>query len=174
MVRKPKPTTSEYVDVRGSAIHNKGIFAKKDIPKGTRIIEYVGEKITSAESDKRADRQLDASKKNSETGAVYLFELNSKYYIDGNVSWNTAKYINHTCDPNCESDVIRGHIYVIASRDIKKGEELSYDYGYDADHYKDHPCKCGSKKCKGYIVSQDQIWKMRLFQIRDFFMFWKK
>ena len=69
--------------------------------------------------------------------------------IDGNVKYNTARFINHSCDPNCETDVIRGHIWVIALRDIKKGEELAYNYNYEYEDYEDHKCRCGSNRCVG-------------------------
>lgn len=156
-----KPTTSEYIVVRNSSIHNKGVFAKKDIPEGTKIIEYVGRKITKKESDKISDRDLEANKKDSANGAVYIFELNKRYDIDGNVSWNTARYINHTCNPNCETQIIKGHIWIVSTRDIKKGEELSYNYGYDIENYEDHPCKCGSENCVGYIVDEDSWSKLK-------------
>ena len=147
-----KPTTSPYIRVTNSKIHGRGVFAKKDIRKGTKIIEYVGEKITKAESDKRED---------NENGTIYTFELNSKYDIDGDVSYNTAKYINHSCNPNCETDIIRGKIWIIAMRDIKKGEELSYNYGYSFEDFEDHPCRCGSKNCIGFIVDEDHWSKVR-------------
>lgn len=151
----------QWVVVKGSKIHGKGVYAKKNIPEGTRVIEYVGEKITKAESDRRADIQLERHEENPETGSVYLFTLNKRYDIDGNVSWNPARFINHSCDPNCETDIIKGHIWIIAFKDIKKGEEITYDYGYDIDNYKDHPCYCGSKNCVGYIVEEDQWPKLK-------------
>jgi SET domain-containing protein len=76
------------------------------------------------------------------------------------VSWNLAKYINHSCDPNCETDIIRGKIWINAIKDIKKGEELTYDYGYDMDCYEDHPCRCDSKNCVGYIVRSNLRWRV--------------
>ena len=90
-------------------------------------------------------------------GSVYIFELNKKYDIDGSPLYNKARYINHSCDPNCEVDIIKNEIWISSIKKIKKGEELSYDYGYpfDKDDYSDHICKCGSIKCVGYIVSQD-------------------
>lgn len=157
-----KPVTSEYIRVSRSGIHNKGVFAAKDIPKGTKVIEYVGEKITKAVSDKRADRDIDLNKENpDENGAVYIFELNKRYDIDGNVPYNTAKYINHSCNPNCETDIIRGKIWIIAIKDIKNGEEITYDYGYDLDNWEDHPCKCGSDNCIGYIVREEDWPKLK-------------
>ena len=150
-----KATTSPHINVTKSAIHGIGIYAKKNIKKGTKIIEYVGEKITKKESDRRADIPLEENKKNPELGAVYIFTLNKRHDIDGHVKYNTARYINHSCDPNCESDIIKGRIWIIAIRDIVKGEELSYNYGYDLDSYEDHPCRCGSYNCTGYILGED-------------------
>ncbi len=156
-----RKTTSEYIVVRKSAIHGTGVFAKKDISKGTRVIEYVGEKITKKETERRSDIQFEMHEKNKNNGAVYIFELNKKYDIDGNVPWNPAKYINHSCDPNCETDIIKGKIYIIALRDITKGEEISYNYGFDIDDFENHPCRCGAKNCVGYIIEEDEWPKLR-------------
>ena len=156
-----KPVTSPYVVVRHSKIHGNGVFAKKDIPKGAKVIEYVGEKVTKKESDKRADDVIERASHKAGEGLVYMFELNKRYDIDGNVSWNTARFINHSCDPNCETDIENDRIWITAIKDIKKGEELSYDYGYDFEHYEDHPCKCGSKNCVGFILSQDDWPKLK-------------
>lgn len=154
-----KPTTSPYIIVKNSKVHGKGVFARKNIPEGTKVIEYVGEKLTKAQSDKRSDEQLEKAKHGD--GAVYIFELNKRYDIDGNVPWNTARLINHSCDPNCETDIVKGHIWIIALRDIKKSEELSYDYNFDIDDYEEHPCRCGSKNCVGYIVGEDHWPKLK-------------
>jgi SET domain-containing protein len=150
-----KAMENEYVEILTSEIHNRGVFAKKDIPKGTKIIEYVGNKITKEEGQRIFDECFEKSLKEETCGSVYLFELDDEYDIDGNVSWNDAKFINHSCEPNCESDIIDGKIWVIASRDIKKGEELCYDYYYDLDDFENHPCKCGKPSCIGYIVSEE-------------------
>jgi hypothetical protein len=105
---------------------------------------------------------LEKSKGHTVDGGVYIFELNKRYDIDGNVPWNTARLINHSCDPNCETDIIKGKIWIIAAEDIKKGEELTYDYAFAFDEdYDEHTCKCGAKKCIGYIVSQDDWAKLR-------------
>lgn len=156
-----EPTTSEWIVVKDSSIHNKGVFASKDISKGTKVIEYVGDIITKEEADLRAEDTEDKNKKDPSHGAVYIFELNDKYDIDGDVSWNTARFINHSCDPNCEIEIENDHIWVIAIRDIKKGEEISYDYGYDLDDFEKHPCKCGAKNCFGYIIGEDLITKAK-------------
>ncbi len=154
-----EPITSEYIEVRDSSIHNKGVFAAKDIPKGTKIIEYVGEKVTKAESSRRVTRTIDDA--DHENGAVYIFELNKRHDIDGNFPYNTARLINHSCDPNSEVDIIKGHIWIIAQRNIRKGEEISYNYGYDFEDWEDHPCRCGAKNCIGYILAEDEWPKLR-------------
>ena len=136
-----------------SGINNLGLFAKGDIKKGEKVIEYKGRKFTHKQVEE--DDRFDNSK------AIYLFTLNERYVLDGDTKTNTAKYINHSCDPNCEVDIINGKIWIIAIKDIKKGDELSYDYGfgYDAD-FRQFPCKCGSKNCCGYIVRDDQRWRI--------------
>ena len=136
-----------------SGINNLGLFAKSDIKKGEKVIEYKGRKFTHKQVEE--DDRFDNSK------AIYLFTLNEHYVLDGDTKTNTAKYINHSCDPNCEVDIIKGKIWIIAIKDIKKGDELSYDYGfgYDAD-FRQFPCKCGSKNCCGYIVRDDQRWRI--------------
>lgn len=154
-------SVNPYIVVRRSSIHHKGVFAKKDIAKGTRIIEYIGEKITKKESHRRADEFIEKSIKDKTHGAVYIFELNKRWDIDGNVPYNTARYINHSCDPNCEVEDDRGHIWICAIQDIKKGDELTYNYGYDYEHYQDHPCECGTGACVGYIVAKKHWWRVR-------------
>jgi uncharacterized protein len=157
---KPKetglpPTQSPYVRVQRSVIHGQGVYARMSIPSETRIIEYVGERVTKKESDRRGELPLTNNAGNAELGAVYLFELNKRYDIDGYVDYNTARCINHSCDPNCEAKNIRGHIWVIAKRDIVVGEELTYNYNYAWDAGYDHPCWCGSYKCVGHILDED-------------------
>ncbi len=153
---------SKYITKKKSPIHGYGVFARMDIPKDTRIIEYVGEKITKAESDRRGPKLVAYAKEHKETGAVYLFDLNKKYDIDGHVFYNTAKFFNHSCEPSCEAQNIRGHIWIIALRDIKKGEELFYNYGYDIDTYDEHPCYCKSERCVGYILDEDHWPKLKI------------
>ena len=144
-----------YIYKKKSSIHGWGIFAKTNIPAGTRIIEYVGEKITKAEAERRGPQLIKYSKKHHQAGAVYIFELNKKYDIDGHVEYNTAKYINHSCTPNCEVDIIRGRIWIVALRGIKRGEEISYNYGYDLETYEEHPCCCKSLECPGFITAEE-------------------
>ena len=149
--------------VKKSKVHGTGVFASGNIKKSSRIIEYIGEKITKKEGDKRsADRIKNFLNKKNE-GSVYIFELNKKYDIDGSPLYNKARYINHSCSPNCEVDIIDNKIWIISIKKINKGEELNYDYGYpfDKDDFDDHVCKCGSNKCIGYIISQDDWGKYR-------------
>lgn len=107
-----------------------GLYAGTDIKKGTRIMEYVGEIISAEEANRR--------------GGKYLFEINEKKTIDGSTRSNIARYINHSCKPNCEANNIRGRIYIHALRNIPSGEELSYDYGkeYFDEFLKPSGCKC--------------------------------
>tara|TARA_B100000035_G_scaffold5356_1_gene4742 strand:+ start:474 stop:947 length:474 start_codon:yes stop_codon:yes gene_type:complete len=139
--------------VKKSNIDKNGLYAAKDIKAGTRIIEYVG-KIISKKETERNDK-FDNGKD------IYLFNLNNKFDLDGDFKWNTARLVNHSCDPNCEVEGKGLKIWVTSIRDIKKGEELSYDYGfgYDKD-YKQFPCKCGSDRCCGYIVREGSRWRI--------------
>ena len=94
---------------------------------------------------------------------IYIFEINNKYDLDGNFNFNSARLINHSCDPNCEVDIVKGHIWISSIKKIKEGDELNYDYGYEFDEedYKDHKCKCGSKNCVGYIVREGSRWRIK-------------
>jgi len=143
-----------------SNIHGIGIVASQNIKKGTKVIQYLGDKVSKKEGDKRSTDRIKNYLHKKNEGSVYVFELNSRYDIDGSPLYNKARYINHSCDPNCEVEIIKNEIWINAIKRIKKGEELSYDYGYafDSDDFADHICKCGSKKCIGYIISQDD-WK---------------
>ena len=143
------------VEVKSSSIHSKGVFALVDIPKGARIIEYVGEKITKTEAGRRVDASIARNQQNHTDGAVYIFELNKRYDIDGDVPYNLARHINHSCDPNAETEIIRGKIWIIAIKDINKGDEILYNYGYDIEDYQQHPCFCRSKSCVGYILAEE-------------------
>lgn len=159
-------TTSPYILVRISRIHGRGVFAKTDIPKGTRIIEYTGEKITKTVAERRADIPLNHHRQDRTNGAVYIFELNKRYDIDGNVTTNTARYINHSCDPNAETEIIRGKIWIIAVKDIKKGKEIFYNYGYAFDGDDEHHCSCGTHRCVGYILAEDHWPRLKRFQAK--------
>mgnify|MGYP006112279007 CR=1 FL=1 len=144
-------------NIKKSKVHGIGVIANTNIRKGTKIIEYVGEKVTKKEGDKRSAERIKNYLNKKNQGSVYIFELNKKYDIDGTPLYNKARYINHSCNPNCEVDVLNNKIWIIAIKNIKKNQELNYDYGYpfDKDDYKDHLCRCGSKNCIGYIISSD-------------------
>ncbi len=140
--------------IKKSNIDKKGLCAATNIKKGTKIIEYKGKIITRKQSE--LDPKFDNSK------AIYLFNLNKKYDLDGDFKYNTARLINHSCDPNCEVTGAGLKVWVYAIKDIKKNEELSYDYGFSFDKdYKDYPCRCNSKKCVGYIVREGSRWRIK-------------
>lgn len=146
---------SDLCEVRGSSIHGRGVYATRAIAAEEEIIEYVGEIISKEESGKRGTAQQELASTNGDA-AVYIFTLTKKYDIDGNVPWNIARLINHSCEPNCEAWSKGKRIFIHALRDIAEGEELSFDYGFDVECYEDHPCLCGRQTCVGYIVSRTQ------------------
>jgi len=129
-----------------SRIAGKGLFTVQDIKKGTSILQYIGEKITRAEGEKRLAQ-----------GNVYIFAFNDHWDIDGKVLRNKARYINHSCDPNCEVRTTSRTIWIVALRDIKAGEELTFNYGYELDDETEQPCTCGAEHCCGYILAP-QYW----------------
>ena len=140
--------------IKKSNIDNRGLYASKNIKSGTKIIEYKGKIVTKKKVEE--DSKYDNDK------AIYLFNLNKKYDLDGDFRYNTARLINHSCNPNCEVAGVGLKVWVYAIRDIKKGEELSYDYGFGYDeYYKDFPCRCGSKNCVGYIVREGSRWRIK-------------
>ena len=131
----------------------RGLYATRNIKEGTRIINYVGKIITK--------KQTEDSEKFDNSKPIYLFNLNSRYDLDGDVSWNTARLINHSCDNNCDYEGKGLKLWVTAIKDIEKGEELTCDYGFSFDEdYKQFPCKCGSKNCAGYIVREGSRWRI--------------
>lgn len=146
---------SDLCEVRNSDIHGRGVYATQDIEQETRIIEYLGEYIDKETSEERAWAQAAKAEESGEA-AVYIFTLDKKWDIDGNVEWNDARLINHSCEPNCEAWIEEDQIFIYSLKPIKKGEELTFDYGFDVDCYEDHPCLCGTDSCVGYIVSQEQ------------------
>ena len=135
---------TELVRLGSSPIHGHGGFAKCAIAKGTRVIEYIGEKIDKKEALARCIEQNQ-----------YIFTLDDVWDLDGNFPWNPARLLNHSCAPNCDADVIDGRIWIIANRDIAAGEEVTFNYNFDLEDYQAHPCKCGSPGCVGYIVAEE-------------------
>jgi SET domain-containing protein len=140
--------------VRISGIHGRGVFAVRQIRKGTRIVEYTGERI----SDKEADRRYDDTK--MKRHHTFLFTLDSKTVIDGSIETGggDASYINHSCEPNCEAVITGKKIFIHALRGIEPGTELAYDYQYertgenDAKLEKFYLCHCGAPSCRGSIM----------------------
>lgn len=144
---------------RRSAIHGNGVFAVAPIAKGERVVEYKGRRRTHEEVDAGESGDIDS-------GHTFLFTLNDEYVIDANFEGNTARWINHSCSPNCEAvldeddgdDRTRDRVYIEAIRDIKPGEELSYNYGitlaekHTAELKKIWECRCGSRNCTGTML----------------------
>ena len=143
-----------------SGVHGHGLFARDFIAKDTRIIEYLGEIVTKPEAIRREDMRL-ARLAAGGDGCVYVFIINKRYDIDGDVPWNLARRINHSCAPNCEAHDVRGRIWIVALRDIAPGEELNFNYGFSYREARDHPCRCGAEKCAGYILHVSQHWRLK-------------
>ena len=140
--------------IKKSKIDKNGLYANQNIKKGTKIIEYKGKIIPVKQSE--ANPKFDNEK------AIYLFNINKKYDLDGDFKFNIARLINHSCEPNCEVFGSGFKIWVYAMKNIKKGEELSYDYGFNYDDdFKAYPCNCGAKNCAGYIVRQGSRWRIK-------------
>lgn len=136
--------TSELVAFQPSGIHGNGGFAVIAVPAGTRLIEYVGEPISKAESQRRC-----------EANNPFIFQLDEQTDLDGNVDWNPARWLNHSCAPNCEAELDEGRIWIVALRDLAAGEELTFNYGYDLADYRDFPCRCGAPACVGFMVAEE-------------------
>jgi hypothetical protein len=141
--------------VAASKISGRGAFAAKPIRKGARIIEYLGERISSTEADSRYEGAPAAHPR------VLLFTVDEKTVIDAGVGGNEARFINHSCEPNCESVTIAGRVWIYALRNIRAGEELTYDYnltGEPQDRRSQgrlYPCNCGSETCRGTMFKID-------------------
>ncbi len=139
--------------VRPSPIHSVGVYATTPIRKGARVVEYLGPRITPEEADRLYEH----------AARTYLYGLeDGKTVIDG---VGLGAYLNHSCDPNCEVDEIKGRVWLIALRDIAAGEELVWDYNlYDDED--PAPCYCGSRKCRGTMYSREWMAKMRRREAR--------
>jgi uncharacterized protein len=153
-----RPWGADNVLVRRSGVHGRGLFAARDIRKGERIIEYVGERVGKREGQRRTDAQW-------AKGRIYTFELNARTDIDGAVRWNTARLANHSCEPNAESQIVRGRVWIVALRRIRAGDEITYDYNFPIEEEMIR-CRCGSARCRGYVVGSQhgralQAWKRR-------------
>ena len=124
---------------RRSKLHGWGVFALEPITKNTRIVQYGGELIDHKESFKRETKYL-------ERGEIWCFTVNRRWVRDANAGGNVARFINHACKPNCYSNVIDRTIWIIAGRNIKKGEELTYDYYTDGEKVIQCNCRPGCKR----------------------------
>jgi hypothetical protein len=149
---KKRAARPPLFEVRHSPIHGHGVFALRRIRKGTLVTEYLGDRVTHAEADARYED------KDPDDNHTFLFTVDSRTVIDGGVGGNDARYINHGCDPNCESTTRNKRIYVEAIRTIQPGEELAYDYQIERDP-EDPPnvdeifaCRCGAAKCRGSML----------------------
>ncbi len=137
-----------------SNIHRKGLCASRNIKKGEKIIEYIGKKITHKKAEEDSKYGYDIT---------YLFIINKKFVLDGDFKFNIARLANHSCEPNCEAvEESKSRIWITALRNIKKNEELTYDYGFSFNSdYKDYVCKCRSKNCVGFIVREGSRWRIK-------------
>ena len=149
---KPR-AANRWFAVRSSRIHGRGAFALRRIPRGTRIIEYTGDRVSHAVADARYD---DASMERHHTS---LMIVNRRWVIDAAVGGNEARYINHSCEPNCEIAISRGRVFIDAIEDIRQGRELCYDYAYEREPgdeaiaFTRYPCRCGAARCRGTILT---------------------
>lgn len=134
---------SGLIYIKDSPIHGKGGFASADISAGGRVVEYVGRKIDKQESLRQCEARNQC-----------VFYLNEEHNLDGNVEWNPARFLNHSCLPNAEAQLIDGRIWIVALHDIRSGEEVTFNYNYDLEDYRDHPCRCGAPGCVGYILAE--------------------
>jgi SET domain-containing protein len=142
------------VVVRRSPIQGRGVFATRAIRKGDRIIEYTGERITHEEAAERYD---DERMRRHHT---FVFTIDDDLCIDAVKQGSDARYINHSCEPNAKSVIDRRRIYIIATRDIREGDEVLYDYWYSTDEsytlgdlIRLYPCRCGAPSCRGTLAA---------------------
>ena len=140
--------------VRGSKIAGRGAFAVRPIAKGERIVEYLGERVSHAVADARYDDHKGG------LHHTFLFTVSRKVVIDATVNGNEARFINHSCDPNCESVIEGGRVFIDAAKPIKTGTELTYDYAYTRDGSETeedetglYGCRCGAKSCRETILA---------------------
>lgn len=145
------PTAGNLIAFQSSLIHGRGGFATAEIPVGTRLIEYLGERISKAESQRRC-----------EGGNPFIFHLDEQTDLDGDVEWNPARWLNHSCEPNCDAEEEDGRIWIATTRAVAAGEELTFNYGYDLADYRDYPCRCGKPTCVGFMVAEEFFAHVRM------------
>jgi hypothetical protein len=151
--RKEAQEQNPYVVVRNSKIHGRGVYAARRIRKGTRIIEYVGDRVSHEEADARYDAKPD-------DGHTFLFVVDDGICIDAGIGGNAARFINHKCDANCETIIEDRRVFIEALRTIQPGEELGYDYQLtwestdDPEELKLYQCLCGASNCRGTMLDR--------------------
>ena len=147
-----EPLPESYYEVRTSAIQGCGVFAVRPVPRGARIVEYTGERISPQEADARYDEEA------MPVPHTVLFTVDKKTVIDAGVGGNAARFINHSCEPNCEAVLDRKRIFIEALREIQPGEELTYDYHleyegrYQSEWRERYVCHCASSHCRGTLL----------------------
>lgn len=145
--------TGRRIQVRRSGVHGKGVFALQNIAEGDLVAEYVGEVISWDEAQDRHPHDP------AQPNHTFYFHVDADRVIDANFGGNASRWINHACEPNCETDERGGRIFIIALRDIAQGEELNYDYGlmleerYTPKLKAEYPCWCGAPSCRGTLLA---------------------
>jgi uncharacterized protein len=158
---QPRYAASPLVEARHSRIHGRGVYAVAPIKKGARILEYLGERISHAEADLRYE------KKGEDNGHTFLFIASRRTVIDAAVKGNDARFINHSCAPNCETVIENSRVYIDAIRNIKPGEELGYDYQLTWESTDEpaelalYACRCGARKCRGTMLDREPVDKKK-------------
>jgi uncharacterized protein len=144
-----KPKAARRIVVRRSSIHGKGVFATTHIPAGTRLIEYKGERISDEDSEHLY----------TETTHTFLFMLENNEVIDGSRNGNNARWINHSCEPNCEASEEDGRVFIDALSNLEAGDEITIDYNlylearYTAALKRQYACGCGTEQCRGTLLA---------------------
>ena len=147
---------NDSIRIAPSSIHGQGAFANTSLSRSTRVLEYLGEKITKAESARRCERQN-----------WRIFSLDEEFDLDGDFDWNPARFVNHSCAPNCEAECEGGRIWITTLHDIQSGEEITFNYSYDWEAYHEHPCHCGAAECVGFIVAEEFFEQLRRRKIYE-------
>ncbi len=152
------PAAGRRIQTRRSGVHGKGVFALQPIPRGEVVIEYTGQVITWEEAQARHPHDP------AQPNHTFYFHIDADHVIDGKFDGNSARWINHSCDPNCWADEQDGRIFITARRDIAAGEELNYDYGliieerYTKKLKAEYPCWCGAANCRGTLLAPKRGW----------------
>ncbi|AVQ82983.1 MULTISPECIES: SET domain-containing protein [unclassified Variovorax] len=153
MPSKTPLSAGRRIQMRRSDVHGNGVFAVQDLAEGETLIEYKGEIISWKEALRRHPHDP------AQPNHTFYFHIDDGRVIDGNVKGNDARWINHSCEPNCEADEVDGRVYIKALRNIAAGEELNYDYGLIIDEpytpklLSEFPCWCGSEQCRGTLLT---------------------